>query len=291
MGPRLDFARDGADWPNRAASRFVRAGGVEWHVQVMGSGPVLLLLHGTGAATHSWRGLMPLLARDFTVVAPDLPGHGFSSRPANAGMSLPGMAHSIAALLAALAVAMPVAGIIGHSAGAAIGLRLVLDGLVTSRRMVSLNGALLPLPLLPEAVFGPMARLLASFPATSRLFAWQAGSDRALARLIGSTGSQLDAEGIALYGRLTRNAAHVDGVLAMMAQWGLRELAADLPRLGVALTLVAGSQDRTVPPGEAHRVRRLVPGADLVLLQGLGHLAHEEAPARVAGIISRVCGA
>ena len=50
-----DWATDGRDWPNREASSIVREGGYEWHVQMMGSGPVCLLLHGTGAATHSWR--------------------------------------------------------------------------------------------------------------------------------------------------------------------------------------------------------------------------------------------
>ena len=78
----LDWERDGADWPNRAASRFVTVGAMRWHVQVMGSGPVLLLLHGTGASSHSWRDLAPRLARHFTVLAPDLPGHGFSAQPA-----------------------------------------------------------------------------------------------------------------------------------------------------------------------------------------------------------------
>ena len=53
MGYYLDWATDGRDWPNHAASRFVEAAGMRWHVQVMGSGPALLLLHGTGAATHS----------------------------------------------------------------------------------------------------------------------------------------------------------------------------------------------------------------------------------------------
>ena len=46
---RLKWERDGTDWPNRAYSRFVNAGGLYWHVQVMGDGPVLLLIHGTGA--------------------------------------------------------------------------------------------------------------------------------------------------------------------------------------------------------------------------------------------------
>ena len=96
------WERDGRDWPNREASRFVQAGGLRWHVQVIGAGPPLLLVHGTGAATHSWRGLVPLLAPYFTVIAPDLPGHGFTGRPAARGLSLPGMAAGLAALLDAL---------------------------------------------------------------------------------------------------------------------------------------------------------------------------------------------
>ena len=68
----------------------------------MGRGPVLLLVHGTAAATHSWRDLAPLLARRFTVVAPDLPGHGFSGSPGRGGLSLPGMAGALRALLDAL---------------------------------------------------------------------------------------------------------------------------------------------------------------------------------------------
>ena len=92
------------DWPNQASSRFVRAGGFGWHVQVMGpaDGPVLLMLHGTAAATHSWRDLAPLLARRFTVVAPDLPGHGFTETPAARRLSPEGMAGAVRSLLEVL---------------------------------------------------------------------------------------------------------------------------------------------------------------------------------------------
>ena len=62
MTPGLDWDRDGAGWPNRSSSRFVVSGAMRWHVQIMGQGPVMLLIHGTGASTHSWRRLAPLLA-------------------------------------------------------------------------------------------------------------------------------------------------------------------------------------------------------------------------------------
>ncbi len=71
--PRLAFETDGADWPNRDASRFVRSGRLLWHVQVLGDGPDLLLLHGTGASTHSVAALARRLAGRFRVIAPDLP--------------------------------------------------------------------------------------------------------------------------------------------------------------------------------------------------------------------------
>src|SRR3954447_16458792 len=117
-GAKLDWDRDGGDWPNRDASRFVSAAGIRWHVQEMGDGPVLLLLHGTGASTHSWREVMPRLASRFRVIAPDLPGHGFTDALPPRRLTLPGMAAAIAGLLATLG-AKP-AMLVGHSAGAAI---------------------------------------------------------------------------------------------------------------------------------------------------------------------------
>src|SRR3954465_13439845 len=78
----LSWDRDGRDWPHREASRFIEAAGLRWHVQIMGQGPAALLLQGTGGSTHSFRDLAPLLARRFTVVMPDLPGHGLNATPA-----------------------------------------------------------------------------------------------------------------------------------------------------------------------------------------------------------------
>jgi magnesium chelatase accessory protein len=281
---RPDWETDGRDWPNRAFSRFVTAAGLRWHVQVAGNGPVLLLLHGTGAATHSWAGLLPLLAARFTVVAPDLPGHGFTAMPPPARMSLPAMAEAVAGLLAALEVAPELAA--GHSAGAAILCRMCLDGRADPRALVSLNGALLPFRGLPGQLFSPMARLAASTSVLPRLFAWHAGSDRAMIeRLIRDTGSSIGGVELSMYRRLARRPGHIAAALAMMAHWDLHALVRDLPRLRPPLTLVVGARDRAVRPAEARRVRDLVPGAQIVGLPGLGHLAHEERPAEVAALI------
>ena len=279
----LTWERDGRDWPNREASRFVSAAGLEWHVQVLGSGPVVLLVHGTGAATHSWRGLAPRLARHFTVVAPDLPGHGFSAAPAAKGRTLPGMARALAALLRQLSLRPALA--VGHSAGAAIVCRMALDAEISPERVVSLNGALLPLRGMAGQVFSPMAKLLVLNPLVPWLAAWRALDPEVVDRLLRDTGSRLDADGLRFYRRLARSPRHVGATLRMMASWDLRPLERDLPRLEPPLRLVVGGRDRFVPPGEADRVRALLPRAEIVTLPELGHLAHEEQPEQVAELL------
>jgi len=283
MSDRRGWQRDGRDWPNREASQFVRAAGLMWHVQIMGTGPLLLLAHGTGAATHSWRALMPLLAQHFTVMAPDLPGHGFTEAPGTARLSLPGMAKSLQGLLRALNMTPALA--VGHSAGAAILVRMALDEQIAPRGLVSLNGAFLPLEGVPGQIFSPLAKLLVGLPLLPQLFAWRAKNDAAVRQILEGTGSRIDAQGVAFYGRMIRNPAHAAAALGMMAQWDLHPLLRDLNRLHVPLLLVVGENDRAVPPAQAARVGEIVPGAAVAAMPGLGHLAHEERPNETAALI------
>lgn len=282
-----DWARDGQDWPNRETSRFLRAGGLDWHVQEAGQGPGLLLLHGTGAASHSWRDLILPLSRHFRVVAPDLPGHGFTATPAMNGLSLPGMARLVTDLLEEIELSPAL--VAGHSAGAAILCRMCIDATIAPRAVVSFNGAFLPFKGLAGQVFPPLARFLTFNPLVPRFFAWGAVADPvSVERLITGTGSRLDERGLALYRRLIRSTGHVSAALRMMASWDLAPLVADLPRLRQPLILAVGSEDRAVAPGDAEAVLACAPHARIERLAGLGHLAHEEDPARAARLIAEV---
>lgn len=283
MSRHLDWAVERASWPHAGSSSFHRAGGLRWHVQQMGEGPALLLIHGTGASTHSWRRLAPLLARRYRVIAPDLPGHGFTHDPARNSLSLPAMAEAVASLVEALAV--PVSFAIGHSAGAAILIRACLDGRLAPAALVSLNGALMPFRGPAGFLFPPLAKLLFLNPLTPRLFALSAADRERVDRLIRGTGSVLDEEGVDLYARLFRSPGHVASVLGMMASWDLRPLLRDLPSLKQPLLMIAAEKDLAVAPADAERIVGMVAGAKLANLPDLGHLAHEEDAGSVAELI------
>lgn len=281
----------------------VEAGGLRWQLQrwTAAAAPAdphpVLLLHGTGASSHSWAGLAPLLAGQGELLVVDLPGHARSG-PLPAGRrSLPGMAAATADLLRTLGV-RPRA-VLGHSAGAAVMLRMALDGQLDgplkgppegrldgppgSCTLIGLNAALQPFDGWAGFLFPPLARLLSMNPLVPRLAAWRARDERVVRRLIEATGSTLGPEAIARYAQLMRNPRHVAGALAMTAHWDLHSLQRDLRRrLAQPLHLLAGQSDGTVPPRQAERLAAALPQVMLQVLPGLGHLAHEEAPQAVA---------
>ncbi len=294
MTRRLLLDTDGRDWPNARHSRFVDAGGVRWHVQVAGKGPTLLLLiHGTGASGHSWRDFLEPFLDQCTVVIPDLPGHGFSSRPIDRDtMSLPGMAAALGALCRKLELNhIRQRLFVGHSAGAAILMRAALDEHLATAGdpLISLSGALLPFPGLVGNVLTPMARGMARLAFVADTFAWHVRHDHKVVReLLRQTGSRLDAQGVAYYRRLAGNAGHVQAALDMMAAWDLHGLARDLPRLQLPTILVGAERDSTVPARQAQEAATRIAGARTLMLRGLGHLAHEEAPQRVGQLLREV---
>ncbi|MEI8147198.1 MAG: alpha/beta fold hydrolase BchO [Alphaproteobacteria bacterium] len=282
---RPDFAKDGRNWPNRAASRFIDAGGISWHVQEMGQGPLMLLIHGTGGATHSWRDMLPLLAARFHVVAPDLPGHGFTSAIPDSQMSLPGLARAVGSLMRSGELSPAI--IIGHSAGAAIAIRAALDGLLHPTSIVGVNAALRPFRGLAQHLFPVAARVLALNPLVPRLFSWQADT-AGVRRLVSSTGSNIDDIGLDCYRRLISKSGHAAAALAMMANWDLDLLERDLPKLKTRLDLIVSTGDKAVPPDDARLVQQRLPTTKIVTVPTLGHLAHEEDPKQMTAIIEKI---
>lgn len=273
-------------WPNRSSSRELSVDGIRWHYQRMGSGPRMLLVHGTAAATHSWRDLMPLLANDFDVLAIDLPGHGYTDRRPDGDMSLPALASALAGLLNTLDFAPNVA--VGHSAGAAVALRMQLDGAMGPQTIVGLNAALLPFGGSMSRLIAPMAKMFAAAPMMAKMIARRAEDPASVRRILLGTGSEIDRRGIEIYQQLLRRESHVSAVLSMMASWRLDGFLEELREISCDLHLLSGQNDKAVSPEEANTVARTLPEVSVTRFPNCGHLAHEEQPDVVAKYIAEV---
>src|SRR5690349_11348465 len=185
---RLAWADWQHRWPNASYSRFVNAAAMRWHVQVAGTGPVALLLHGAGGASHSWADILPRLATHWTIVAPDLPGHAFTDAPPDATrLSLDGIAADVAALLATLGYAPRL--VVGHSAGVAVLLRMVANRLVAPNAIVGFNAALAAPPAAASSVLLPAVRMLVRTAGVARVISTIARFDGVADSLLQSTGT------------------------------------------------------------------------------------------------------
>lgn len=262
------------DWPLAEYSRQIRSAGHLWHVQVLGEGPTVLLLHGAGGGGQSWRDVAPLLARKRRVIVPDLTGQGFTrpGRPNRFGLDE--MTADIETLIGDQE--WDVSAVIGHSAGAAIALRLAQLG--HADKVVLINPALGTFEGPAEWLFPAMARTMALSPFTANIFSGFAGHRETVRRLLQATGSKLTPEIITGYLKLIRDRDHVAGTLNMMANWDLRSVLEDLPHTKAQVLVLIGENDQTVPPRVGLQAASKLPNVQTEVLPGLGHLAHEEAP-------------
>ena len=219
------------------------------------------------AATHSWRDLLPRLAARFTVVAPDLPGHGFTRAPHARRLSLDGMASALARAAPAFGVT-PAArrrplGRGGRAAAARRGRAR------RARRVVGLNAALAPPPTAYSPSLAPLVRAARRAMARRRAAAWLVAATACPGSLLDSTGSRSPAEQVALYDAFARSPAHARAVLAMMAGWDLDALAR------------RAADDRRAGDARRRRARRV--GAAVGAAREIGAPAAERALVTLAG--------
>lgn len=270
-------------WPLAHASDRCPVAGWDLHVQAVGQGPLLLFLHGTGAGAFSWAPLVERLATSYRCLLLDLPGHGFT-RPLDprqaTDRSLPAMAAVVRALLTARGDT-PI-GIVGHSAGAAIGWRLLLDGL--PGRLLGIGAALVP----PPAAYDRFARWwvapIATAAPVAQLASALAREPATVEAILRRTGSTPPAALVRCYATLAATPAQVQGAMSMMAQWALRPLLRDAATQPCPVHLLHGAEDPFVPLARLREVVRSLPGVTLDVLPG-GHLLHETDPDAVARVV------
>lgn len=247
----------------------------------VGTAPVLWLVHGIGDSATTWEQVLPLLAGGFTVVAPDLLGHGESDKP-RADYSLGGFANGIRDLMVVLGVER--ATVVGHSLGGGIALQLAYQYPERVERLVlvasgGLGAEVHPL-LRAAALPGAWAAISVSVRTpirrpvllASRVLARAGLCDPADVDEIGRVwGGLRDGSTRTAFLRTLRSVVDVRG--QSVTSRDRLYLTAAIPTL-----LVWGKRDPVLPVQHARAAADALPGARLKVLDRAGHVPHRSAP-------------
>jgi len=252
-----------------------------------GAGPVLLLLHGIGDSSRTWIPAMRLLQRSYTVLAPDLPGHGDSSSPLG-DYSLGSYASSVRDLLDLLSIERVT--VVGHSFGGGVAMQFAYQFPSRCERLVLVDSGglgrevnwILRLATVPAAeyvmpVLFPVFMRRWGDPVARFLGDWGIRNARA-AEVWRSYRSLTDPGNRAAFVRTAR--AVIDPGGQSVSAVSRLYLVALIPML-----IVWGGQDKIIPLVHACQAHETIPNSRLEVMEGAGHAPHMEDPARFAGIL------
>jgi pimeloyl-ACP methyl ester carboxylesterase len=252
-----------------------------------GAGPVLLLLHGIAGSSRTWVPAMQLLRRNYTVIAPDFPGHGNSAKPLG-DYSLGNQASGMRDFLHLLGIER--ATVIGQSFGGGVAMQFAYQFPERCERLVLVDAGglgrevswLLRLLTLPAAeyimpvVFPAFARTWGD--SVSRFLRDRGFRSARSAEMWRSYRSLTEAENRQAFVRTMR--AVIDPGGQSVSAMDRLYLAAQMPTL-----IVWGDQDRIIPLIHAHQAHEAIPGSRLEVMEGVGHFPHAEEPIRFVEIL------
>jgi pimeloyl-ACP methyl ester carboxylesterase len=253
-----------------------------------GEGPPLVLIHGIAEAAWAWEAILPALAREHRVIAPDLLGHGRSAKP-RGDYSLGTQATLIRDLMISLDIER--ATLIGHSLGGGITMQFAYQYPERCERMVLVasGGLGQDVTFMLRSLGLPGADLVAPLFLSTRARDLIQGATGWLGR----RGLKSNAGQRAMwrsYDSLTdpaTRAAFIATVRAVIDERGQRVSA--LERLYLAGTmptmLLWGEKDRIIPAKHARSAHEEMPGSRLEIVPGTGHFLMVEKPERVAELI------
>jgi pimeloyl-ACP methyl ester carboxylesterase len=254
-----------------------------------GSGPVLVLVHGITSTSATWANVLPYLAERFTVIAPDLIGHGQSAKP-RGDYSLGAYASGIRDLLAALGHDR--ATFVGHSLGGGVAMQLAYQFPEHCERLVlvSSGGLGRDITALLRAASLPGSELVLPLLANERVL--EVG--RGLGRLLGRIGLRVHTDvGEVLRGHASLSdgearAAFLHTLRTIVDHGGQRVDASDRLYLAEAIPflLVWGERDPIIPVAHGRAAHELVPGSRLEVFPDAGHFPHLDDPLRFVRLLT-----
>jgi pimeloyl-ACP methyl ester carboxylesterase len=257
-----------------------------------GDGPALLLLHGIANSSETWERVAPALAEHFTLIAPDLLGHGHSATP-RGDYSLGAHATAVRDVLTALGIDRVT--VVGHSLGGGIAMQFAYQFPERCQRMVlvSSGGLGREVHFVLRAASLPGADYLLPALTSARLVGAGRSLGGLLKRLRISPGEDLEVlgQGFAALDNAGSRQAFLQTVRAVIEPSGQRvsahnrlKLAALLPTL-----IVWGECDSIIPVAHGEAAHEAIPGSRFEVFPGAGHMPHDFDPKRFAALLTEFC--
>jgi pimeloyl-ACP methyl ester carboxylesterase len=256
-----------------------------------GEGPPILLIHGFGTNTFTWRHISPDLARDHRVIAVDLKGFGQSDKPFDGRYSVYDQAELLAQLIEDKDLRDLT--LVGHSFGGGVALLLALeanqrlDGRIT--RLVLLDSIAYPQNI-------PVFFRLLDVPLVSQLGVRMVPPSvqaRVALQIAYFDDSKIDPEEIELYAAPLKTAAGKHAIIHSARQIvpeDIAELSERYKTIDLPTLILWCDHDRIVPLEVGIKLRRTLPNSTLRLIEDCGHMPQEEQPASTLALIKGFIG-
>jgi pimeloyl-ACP methyl ester carboxylesterase len=258
-----------------------------------GQGPALLLLHGLGCDHTTWEPVLAALARRYTVIAPDLLGHGLSAKP-RADYSLGGYANGMRDLLTVLGIDKVT--VVGHSFGGGVAMQFAYQFPERTERMVLIA----PGGLGPEVTPAIRAITMPGFHQAMSLVTLPGVRQLTMTglRALAATGlphvRDLDEVAEIVHSfRDPRARRAIRHVVSAVVDWrGQIVTMADRAYLTEAMPMcvVWGSDDSVIPVRHAEIAAELAPGATVEVIGNAGHFPHKDHPEQFVTILDEFIG-
>ena len=266
------------DW--RRHQRWVEVAGRPVNVIDLGEGPAVVFVHGLSGSWPNWLEQLPRFAKDYRVIAMDLPGFGYSPMPAEE-ITIEGYARIVDGLLATLGIDAAV--LVGNSMGGFISAELAIGYPQRVERLVLVSAA-----GISTHKNAQVERVMPAMQRIQRVLAiytaWMAAQSHAVARRRGLRN--------ATFGLVTRHPSRLAPALvaeqlkgsgkpgfmqALQAilDYPIRER---LPEIACPTLIVWGDEDRLITVHDAEVFQRLIPSSRKVVFEGTGHMAMLERP-------------
>lgn len=281
----------GVERANPPQGKFVEVDGVRLHYLERGAGPALVLLHGHGMLLTDFNlsGLLSSAAQPYRVIAFDRPGFGYSDRPSNSSWTPEEQARLFYKALHQMGVERPI--VIGHSWGALVALAMALDYPKYIRAITLVSGYYYPgarpdVPLLSAPAIPGVGQLLRNTvaPLIARMM-WRALAKRMFQpEPVPAQVEELPKWMALRPGQLGASASET----AMMIPSAER-LSKRYRELTMPVAIIAGTGDKIVDiEHNAKRLHQEIQHSDLIIEEGVGHMAHFSVPAKIMEAVARI---